>query len=381
MKVLVLHCRYQNPGGEETVVQNEVKALSEIGHTVVLHELQNSSIRTPIDKILAAISAPFNLVQLIKLIALLKKEQPDVVHIHNYFPLLSPSVVYACKLLKIRQVVTLHNYRIICPTTTLFHKGQLYKEGVKGHYATTLKDRVYNDSYTGTAVVILMILLHRILRTWQIPDALIVMSNFQKNILSQRIKGNYIVLPHFTTVPDMLNELKKRDEIGSYFVFVGRLSAEKGILELIDIWPESQQLRVIGDGPLLHDAKQLCRKKPNISITGRLPKHKCLAQIKNAQATIFPSLTHETFGLVLIESFSVGTPVVVNNLPPVVELLTPDVGYTFDFSSPESLNEAIKKIKLNRSSMSDACKTHYEVHFSEKIGIERLNEVLIPTAL
>ena len=113
----------------------------------------------------------------------------------------------------------------------------------------------------------------------------------------------------------------------------------------------------------------------------RLPKHECLAQIKEAQATIFPSLTHETFGLVLIESFSVGTPVIVNNLPPAIELLTPDVGYTFDFSSPESLNEAIKKIKLNRSSMSDACKTHYEIHFSEKIGIERLSEVLIPTAL
>ena len=372
--MLIVHNSYQYHGGEESVVDNEVQLLESNGHVALKYFVSNDQINNNYARIKAAFSAIYNVSQYRKLLKILRREKPDVVHIHNFFPLISPSVIYACRKAGVASVATIHNYRILCPSTALYHNGDLYYEGINGRYLRVLRDKPYNNSYIGTLCLIIMSVLHRRLQTWRRLSKIVVMSKFQKALLEQRIAGDYVEIPHFTASQDIA-ETSVTNKGEEYFVYVGRLSQEKGIMNLLKIWPRHKTLLVIGDGPLEETCTEVSATNKSIKMLGKKPKSECLSLMRNAIATVFPSVTHETFGLVNIESYSVATPVIANDISPSNELVKHgETGALFDVQQQSSLLAAIALVEENRSAMVHNCGKIFQQTYSETSAIEKLEQ-------
>ena len=379
MKVLIVHNEYVWTGGEETAVRNEVTALENRGHTVVTHVVSNKAISGVIAYITSAISNLYNRRQEREIRDLVQRYKPDIVHVHNFFPQISPSVFYACRKEHVPSIHTLHNYRILCPSTTLFHDGELYWHGVNGKYLRVIWDAVYRNSRIATFSVVASILLHRLLGTWAKVDRLIALSDFQKGVFDKTIHAKIEVLPHFSSTSDQV--VKSSTTRSNFHVYAGRLGSEKGILQLISDWPDSEQLVILGDGPLATEVERLCTNKENLHWRGHVEREELLRTMREAKSVVVPSVLHETFGLVVIESLSVGTPVLVNNMEPFRDLIVPGkTGELFNVGSKSSLHSALQKIAHLDDATRQRCLDQYEQQYSEQIGVQKL-ETLMKTVI
>jgi len=155
VKVLIIHNEYSLKGGEESAVETEITALKSLGHSVNTYIVKNSDINIFSKKIRSFFSAIYNFRQRRIIEKIITCQKPDIVHIHNFSPLISPSVFYACKNTKTASVLTLHNYRILCPSTFLFFNNEIYYEGINRHYTHVLKSKVYKNSFIATLALTL----------------------------------------------------------------------------------------------------------------------------------------------------------------------------------------------------------------------------------
>jgi glycosyltransferase involved in cell wall biosynthesis len=133
VKILLTHNFYQIAGGEDAVMKNESDLLINNGNEVIFHTIDNVQIGSLLFKILATLNVPFSYPQYRKMLKVLKTENPDIVHIHNYFPLLSPSIFYACEKVGVPLVHTLHNYMAVCQTALLMQDGKINETSLKGN--------------------------------------------------------------------------------------------------------------------------------------------------------------------------------------------------------------------------------------------------------
>jgi glycosyltransferase involved in cell wall biosynthesis len=320
--VLQLHNRYQQMGGEDVVVRAERDLLQSYGHEVDLLETNNAEIAGFPARMGAAMSAVYSTTSRRETAERMKSFQPDVVHVHNFFPLLSPSIYYACQAAHVPVVQTLHNYRLICPGTYLLRQGNPCEDCVGRRFAWPgIVHACYRGNRMGTVSVATMLGAHRLVGTWRNRvEAFVALSDFAKR---KFVEGGLppqkmVVKPNF--VPD---HGSLSDGRGGFALFVGRLSAEKGIATLLSAWEHSRSampLKVVGDGPL---AGEVARRAMGgqISYLGPQPREKVMTLMQEAMLLIFPSVWFETFGLVVIEAFSVGLPVVASNLGGIASLV------------------------------------------------------------
>ncbi|MGR5973789.1 glycosyltransferase [Bacillus cereus] len=184
----------------------------------------------------------------------LMEMRPDVVHVHNFFPLLSPSIYHACQKLNIPIVQTLHNYRLICPSAMLMRNNQICESCIESSLWSAVKYGCYRDSKVQTLPVTMMIKFNRVIGTWEnAVDRYIALTNFskQKFIQGGISESKIIVKPNFL----MQNlEPVNRNLDEEYILFVGRISEEKGIRNLLNAWKmidnkKGTKLYIIGDGP------------------------------------------------------------------------------------------------------------------------------------
>jgi glycosyltransferase involved in cell wall biosynthesis len=234
MKILQLHNRYQITGGEEGVVQAEQQLLKSNGHEVQLLEVSNDDITSPLDKALVAVNALYSKPSKQRVGSAIDEFQPDVVHVHNFFPLLSPSIYDACRDRKVPVVQTLHNYRLACSKAMFFRDGEICETCLEQNSPWPgVKYGCYRDSVAQTAVVASMLALHGWRKTWQERvNAFIALTEFQRQKLVQAgLPGDRVhVKPNFLFAPD-----SSRQTAATPFVLtVGRLSEEKGIDVAID---------------------------------------------------------------------------------------------------------------------------------------------------
>ncbi|MFT6099888.1 MAG: glycosyltransferase involved in cell wall biosynthesis [Arenicella sp.] len=378
MKILIVHNEYMLKSGEETAVNNEVAALRHAGHEVLTYFVSNTEVNNIFRKISAGLSTIYSFKHKRRISKILANQAPDIVHVHNFFPLISPSVFYACKDANIACVHTLHNYRIVCPSTTLFHDKKIYKEGINRNYLKVILDRVYRHSFVATTLLTMSIIFHKLINTWTRVDALIALSDFQKNIFDQQVSANVEVLPHFTSAPPAnLNLIKPFSQLPKHFhIYAGRLEYEKGIVTLVESWPSDENLIIVGSGTEENVLNRLIKQRTNIFLLGQKSKEDVLRLMSKAQSCVVPSVVHETFGLAIIESISVGTPVIANNLEPFKSLITEgETGFLFDLSSPRSLDIALKKIVKTNTSLRRGCIDHYRIHYTEAVGVARLEKL------
>lgn len=373
MKILILHNSYLEKGGEDSVVDNEFKLLSEIGHDVRLFKVTN-----PINiflKMAYIFFSPFNPYWFFKIKKLVRKEKPDLVHLHNWHFTLSPSVIWSVKSENIKLVQTIHNYRILCPSAYLFHKNKLFLNSLNDFFfQSAIKNRVYRDSSILTFVLSFTLFLNRFIGTWSKVDKFVFLNSFMADLHSINLN----LLPDRVFIkPNFVNSGTnfKRSGGRSSFVFVGRLSEEKGIRVLLEPFCKSdQELLIIGDGPLRNLVEEMSLLHNNIIYLGFKSKKDLIAILSKAKALIFPSIWYEGMPMTILESFSVGTPVISSNLGSLSSMIVEGQnGFLFEAGNTECLLKTIVRFDslddLELDELCTATRNYYNHHFTKERNV------------
>ncbi len=349
MKILFIHNYYQYAGGEDNVVAAELKLLAAHGHQVELWSVDNKDLPSGLrGKISTALNTTYSSSSKTTALSKLQAFKPDVVHVHNFFPLLSPSIYDACLELNIPVVQTLHNYRLMCPGAMLMRNGKICEQCVTGSPYQAVLHGCYKGSKLGSFVVAHMVATHRKLGTWQHKvSRFIALTEFAKaKFIEAGFPADKIVVkPNFVNDP-FIDSPPVARVTPPFGLFVGRLSTEKGLHTLLKAWALLEQLKelktdsavydvsgvyhepkqdnsaillkVAGTGPLA----ELLDNQPNVQALGLQSPAEISLLMQQATILIFPSIWYEPFGLVLIEALAHGLPVVASNLgsmPNIIE--------------------------------------------------------------
>jgi glycosyltransferase involved in cell wall biosynthesis len=318
MKVLIIHCTYQYTGGEDTVVAEEINLLKANGVDVELLEFSNQG-----NSFLKILQLPFNISSYHKTIERIKAYSPDIVHIHNLHYAASPSVMFAIRKLRIPFVITLHNYRLLCPSGILFFDGKPFLDSLNQSFPwTSIRKGVYRNSRLLTFWVALATQVNKWAGTWNWPDRYIVLSRHAKSIfLGSNLnlpECQIEIKPNFTSSPVTAGLAR-----GNHFLYVGRLSEEKGIQLLLNVFSVSgYPLKIAGDGPMRNEVIHYSSRYSNIEFLDRLNKEEVFKLMQGSTALIFPSIWYEGMPLTIIEAFVSGTPVIASNLGAMETMIT-----------------------------------------------------------
>lgn len=385
MRILMLHNRYQMSSGEEAVVKAEQMLLESNGHQVKLLEVDNSQIEGALGKVNAAFNAVYSRSSKQSVREAISKFRPDIVHVHNFFPLLSPSVYFACNEAGIPVVQTLHNYRILCAIASFYRDGRICEDCLGKPFGwPAVIHQCYRGSRVGSAAVSAMASVHHWLGTWtERVNAYICLTEFarQKFIQGGVPANKLFVKPNF--VYPQLQSLKvDSPSLGCepYALYVGRLYQEKGINTLLTAWKNldiTLKLKIVGEGPLTQQVIDESQPISGIELLGKQPFEKVCQLIANAQFLIVPSEWYETFGLVVIESFSAGTPVLASKIGALAELINPGQnGLQFRPGDAEDLAAKIKWALAHPEELAQMGQRAY-ADFKEKYTPEKNYHQLI----
>jgi glycosyltransferase involved in cell wall biosynthesis len=357
MKIFLVHNYYGSgaPSGENTVYAAERELLRQHGHTVIeftrhSDEIINRGIFGTVQGALATVWNPFSK-RALRFV--LEREKPDVMHVHNTFPLLSPSIFHATKGLHTATVLTLHNYRTFCAAGILMHDSVPCTECLDTQSVSpALKYGCYRKNRLATLPLATMIALHRRVKTWEgHVDAFVVLSDFQKSKMARAgLPGTNIHIkpPFYANPPSPLTWEERESKV----IFIGRLGTEKGIHILLDAWRlwgnGAPQLEIVGDGPERVRLQKSVKEngiEEKISFLGRLPFLEVQKRLRLAHLLVLPSLCFEGFPMAVIEAFSLGVPVAVSNIGPLPDIVKErENGILFKAGDAPSLCHTMKEI-------------------------------------
>jgi len=311
MRILIVHNHYQQAGGEDEVFRAETALLREHGHAVVTLTIQNSPV-SGLGALGAARDAFWSRAFRRTLARAIEESRPDVAHFHNTFFRVSPSAYDACRQAGIPVVQSLHNYRLVCPGATLYRDGAACEDCLGGNVLTrSVRHACYRGSRAETAVVAGMLTAHRWLGTWQRSvDCYIAMTEFaRETFIEGGLPAEKITIkPNFASV-----DPGRGDGRGRYALFVGRLSAEKGIGTLMTAWralPRRVPLLIAGDGPLASRVADFTRTTPGCQWLGQQSRQSIARLMQDAAFLVVPSECYEMFPLVIAEAYAAGLPVI-----------------------------------------------------------------------
>ncbi|AFY36226.1 glycosyltransferase [Calothrix sp. PCC 7507] len=380
MHILQVHNTYKIRGGEEETCAAEVKLLQDMGHKVAIYGDHNDRIAT-INPASLALNTIWSSKNYTKVKQILQRQPYDVVHIHNFFPLISPSVYYAAKDAGVRVVQTLHNYRFLCPNGLFFRDGQVCEDCL-GKFVplSGVQHGCYREDKAATAGVAAMLILHRLLNTWKNQvDCYISMTEFgrQKFIEGGFPAEKIVVKPHFVAPDPGVGSGS-----GGYALYVGRLSVEKGLDTLLAAWEQlggKIPLKIIGDGQLSDRVKEAVAKMPGVEWLGRKPINEVYEMIGEAKVLILPSKWYETFGRVAIEAFAKGTPVIAANIGAIAELVDHQrTGLHFIPGDAQDLAQKMEWIishPIQLAQMRQEARSEFENKYTAKKNYQQLIQI------
>ncbi|GLH76750.1 glycosyl transferase [Bradyrhizobium sp. SSBR45G] len=323
MKILIAHNRYQGRGGEDVVFEAETTLLREAGHQVETLTVSNDAINSLSSRVAATLSVVDSRFGRRVIGDALRCHQPDVVHVHNFFPRLSPAIFDVCRQFGVPAVATLHNYRTICSGGMLLRDGRICHDCLDaGNQIRGIVHRCYRNSLVGSAASACMITSHQRRGTWTRPGLrLIALTQFARDLFaSSGFDAERIdVKPNFLPDPGEPDWMARREGI----LFVGRLSPEKGVHDLLRAAALANvPLRIAGDGP---ENDRLRREAgPNVKFLGEIPRVDVLREMSSARALVVPSRWYEGFPMVVVEAFARGTPVIASRLGALAEIIRDD---------------------------------------------------------
>lgn len=320
MRILQVHTRYREAGGEDTVVAAEAQLLRSAGHEVVTYEAANPAGTKAAAAALAA--APHNPLAAKRVSAAAARARPDVAHLHNTWFALSPAVIAGLRRRGVPVVMTLHNYRLACANGLLFRDGRPCEDCVGSHPWRGVVHRCYRGSAAASAVAATTIAANRAGSRWEDVALFLAPSAFaRQRILAGGVDDDQIVVsPLFADDPgprDAPPSASRR------VLYVGRLAAEKGLPTLLSAWerarPAGLTLDLVGTGPLEDELTTSC--PPGVRLLGHRPNEEVRRLMLASRAAVVPSEFYEVGAMGLIESLSAGLPVIASGHGALGELL------------------------------------------------------------
>jgi glycosyltransferase involved in cell wall biosynthesis len=380
MKILMLHNRYLIPGGEDQSTAAEVALLRQQGCEVELLEENNERIgslgnaRTALRTIWS--SESFRRIQ-----DKLHTGKFDILHVQNFFPLWSPSVYYAASRCGVPVVQTLRNYRLMCVNATFFRDGHACEQCLgKAFPWLGILHACYRDNRAASAVVAGMDGLHRLAGTWRKKvHVYIALTEFarKKYIAGGLPEERIVVKPNFVYPPPAPGAGQ-----GGYALFVGRLSAEKGISTLLEAWKtavEPLPLKIAGEGPCSNSVEAAARECSAITYLGKRSAEQVMELMQAAECLIFPSEWYEGMPRTVIESYAAGTPVVASNIGATATMVMPgETGFHFQPGDIKELRSLVERCSRNLGllrAMRGNARRAFEAQYTGSANAEMLLEI------
>nr|WP_237182009.1 glycosyltransferase [Rhodothermus bifroesti] len=311
--------------------------------------------------------------------ALIREKRPQVVHIHNTFPLASPAVIHAAKAEKLPVVMTLHNYRLLCVNALFFRQGRVCEDCL-GHLPWRgVVHGCYRDSRAASAVVAGMLTFHRLLGTWDMVDRYIVLTEFsrQKFIRAGFPPEKLVVKPNFVHPDPGVGAGK-----GGYALFVGRLSPEKGVGTLLKAWESlggRVPLKIVGDGPLAQEVSLTTQRIQGVEWLGRKDLEEVYALMGDAAFLVFPSEWYEGFPRVIAEAFAKGLPILVTAVGSQGSIIDDGrTGLLFCPGDPEDLAAKVEWLLAHPrdlARMRQEARAEYEAKYTAERNYQMLMEI------
>jgi len=351
VKILLVHCHYRLPGGEDAVFAAERAMLERHGHEVLVYERSNEEAAHGLPKALLPLHAVWNRAAARDVKRIIQTKNVDAVHIHNTLLLLSPAVVRAAKRTGVPVVQTLHNFRLFCPNGILLRGGQVCEDCPHHGLACAVRHRCYRGSLAQTLVVAAAYGLHRLLGTWR-GVTMVALTEFDRRKLLEfnRLHPMFdadrlVVKPNPVCVPD--GPITPWENRKNQMLFAGRLEELKGLRTVLEAWrllgDAAPTLLVAGEGPLGDWAR--AQNLPNVRFLGQLSRMELHARMAESRAVVAASLCYESFALVPAEAHALGTPVLASDLGNVGASVQPGVdGLRFTPGDANALAGAVRTL-------------------------------------
>jgi len=381
MRIVVVHNRYRSaqPSGEDAVVDQEIRMLEAAGHKIIKYERHSDEIHNSRRlKLEVPVRVSWSPADEREFARLLVHANPDIVHVHNTFPLISAAILRSCRRADVPVVATLHNFRHLCAAGTLLRDGRPCHDCVGRLPLPAMVHRCYRDSRAATAPLALSIGLHGLARTWpRGVDRFICMTRFAVDVFAEAgwDPAQFTVKPHF--VPDARTQ---RQGSGEYAMFLGRLFPEKGADVLIDAWsPELGTLLIVGDGderPRLERAAE--RHGTSVRFTGAVPRDEAMRLMAGARVLVNSSRCYETFGLSIAEGYAHGVPAIAPDHAGFPEVVEQGVtGELFRPGDSASLRDALVRMMVPATAQAAgvAARRAYEQRYTEARNLAQLEGI------
>ncbi len=378
MRILLIHNRYQQPGGEDAVFGAEKALLERMGHEVIPFVEDNARLNR---------MKPLKAVQNViwsgearrRLRRLIQETRADIAHFHNTFLMISPAAYYACQKAGVPVVQTLHNYRLICPGALLMRDGRVCEDCMgKALPWPGVVHGCWRESRMGTAVVVAMLILHRLLKSWQKQvNVYIALTEFaRRKFIEGGLPAEKIVVKPNFVAPDPGDGGHE----GGYALFVGRLSPEKGVMTMLRAWKRLKgfPLKIAGDGPLMEEAQDFVKREGlmDVEVLGRKPREEVLRLMQAARLLVFPSEWYEGFPMTIAESFACGLPVIASRLGAMAETVEDGrTGFHFEPGNAEALAARVAwawSHPREMAEMGHEARREYEARYTAERNYEML---------
>lgn len=368
-------------------VDNEIALLKKYKHRVIVASKRSDDIRNQglRGTLTGALSSVWNPSSKHEITGLVERERPDIVHVHNVFPLHSPAIFYG--LHNVPVVYTLHNYRIGCAAGTATRDNRMCFDCFdRRSVLPALQYGCYRDSRLATVPMAASIVLQRSMKTWSTKvDAFITLTEFQRTVMANFgiPSDRLFVKPHFGIAPKSVVDWKKREH---KIVFIGRLYEAKGIRHAIDAWKmighDAPELEIIGDGPQRTELERSVASagmESKVKFTGQLPHEGAMEKLSTAKMLLLPSLCPEGFPMVIHEAYSRGVPVAASNAGSLQSLV--NKGSTGSHFPPGNAHEMAIRImslwndgKLLRLMHKNAMK-EFDEHYTAEENHSQLMDI------
>jgi len=381
MKILLVHNFYRSgtPGGEDAVFRQERALLERAGAEVITYERSNDEVDeshvTQVAKTAAKMAWSRPVYREMR--ELLRRERPAIAHIHNTFPLITPSAYAACRDSGVPVVQTLHNYRLICSAGTFYRDGKVCEICTSTSPWAAVRHRCYRESMPGSAAVAWMLY-----RNWRsgtytgLIDRYIVLSQFAAGrFAAQGLPLDRIVIkPNFVDSPE-----PPSPGGGGYAVFAARLSEEKGVRTLLHAWRSLRDipLRIVGDGPMMAEMRAIAAAESlPIEFLGMRPRPEVLEIIGRAELQVVSSEWFEGFPLVIVEAYARGTPVIASRIGSLEEIVEDgQTGFHFPPGDTVALAARVRELWTDealRRRLRAGARARFEASYTPEANLSQL---------
>lgn len=380
--IAVVYNRYVNRGGEDEVFESEAHLLRSYGHKVV-EVIGNTVVpKTVGERVRAACDAIWSVEWRAMFYEAIQRKGLDIVHVHNFFPVMSPSILYAAEEAGVAVVFTLHNYRLLCAKATMYRAERVCDACLNRVVAwPAVLHGCYQESLSKTAVVAAMLAAHRLFHTWERRvDMYIALTEFaRRKFIEGGLPAEKIVVKPNFVHPDP----GPGDHQGGFALFVGRLSPEKGVRTLVSAWRRLRgiPLKVAGEGPLMEEVEEAIGREGlgDLELLGRRPREEVLQLMQEARVLVFPSECYEGFPMTLAEAFACGLPVVASRRGAMAEII--EDGRTGLLFEPGNAGDLAAKVAWawrhprKTAEMGREARREYEQKYTAERNYERLMEI------